>query len=85
MEREITFDGFDGPDLVCPFINVWSDYNKRKKSVIKAKHGERGVLLERRGNACKVRIKREGQKAKVGWVTFWFIKQLKLKWQEGRT
>lgn len=75
----ITFDGYEEDRLVCPVINVWNDYDDRwgKGIAISVKHGSEGVLLERRSNACKVRV---GDK--VGWVTFYFIAELKQKWQE---
>ena len=73
----ITFDGYEGERLACPVINVWNDYDDRwgKGVAISVRHGSEGVLLERRSNACKVRV---GDK--VGWVTYCFIKELK----EGR-
>jgi hypothetical protein len=84
MER-ITFDGYD------PFtgdtikeINVCHDYRDRtkpkpgtKKSLVATvKHGSSGILLERDGAGCKVRVKK-GRRFVDGWVTYWFIKELK--------
>lgn len=78
-------------------INVWFDPLNRergprqrgkakrlrgRRSPIrdKVKHGETGTLLEVKGNYCKVRTARN----KVGWVTFYFIKELKAEWLEIR-
>ena len=74
-------------------INVWYDpldrskgpkprgkakrlRGKRSPIMDKVTPGEHGVLLRRDGNYCKVRTAR----GKVGWVTFYFIKELKDKW-----
>lgn len=81
----ITFDGYD------PFtgdtikrINLWYDYLDRtktkpgtKKSLMATvKHSSSGILLEREGTGCKVRVKK-GRRFVDGWVTYWFIKELK--------
>lgn len=84
MEREVTLDGFDGPDLVCPIINVWNDHAKRGKVITTAIHGSTATLLQRKGDACQVRIPRKGRKPKTGWITYYFIKELKGEWQEER-
>jgi len=80
-ETVITFDGHEGSRLACPVINVWNDYDDRwgKGIAFGVKHGSTGVLLERKGDACKVRA---GDK--VGWLTFYFIKELKQEWQAER-
>ena len=86
MSRIITFDGLEisGPDkglLVCPIINVWYNYDDRtaapaggKPVVTKVRHKEKGTLLEQRSDgACKIRT----MLGVEGWLTSWFIKELK--------
>jgi len=91
----ITFDGYDGPDLVCPRINVWKKGpgGKRVECAGHVWHGQKAKLLTRHGTECKVRIGEveglveipEGTPSDFeGWVTFWFIKELKSKWQKRR-
>ena len=74
----ITFDGTDvdekGEWLATPYINVWD--NPRNEIVTVVEHGSLGELLEHKGNRCKVKVGDD-----IGYVTFWFIKELK---QEGR-
>ena len=89
--QSITFCGLDGMGLAVENINVWSDYERRneggkkrrrlfkkaeKRIVDTVRHGETGTLLVRYGDKCKVRTKR----GKVGFVTYWFIKELKQAW-----
>ena len=89
--QQITFDGVDGSELEVRNIHLWYDYANRTKPsprtkspiVATVRHGERGVLLERNGNGCKVRVRR-GKRLVDGWVTYWFIKELKQDWQAGR-
>jgi hypothetical protein len=84
MNEIITFDGYDGVDLVVKRINIWRDYNDRTKGVLcSVRHGHQGVLLGTRGDACKVRTTWMGVEHE-GWVTFWFIKELKAQWQLSR-
>ena len=79
--QHITFDGYDGIDLVCKRINLWRDYDNRGKGArCSVRHGYPGELLERKGDACKVRVVWEGR-SQEGWVTYWFIKELKVEWQ----
>ena len=83
MANVITFDGMDvdqnGEWLAVPFIHVWKQYNPRNEIVAAVPHGAEGELLEHKGSRCKVRV---GDI--VGFVTFWFIKELKGKWLEER-
>lgn len=78
-EDVVTFDGYEGDFLACPVINVWRDYNDRwgKGTAVSVKHGDRGILLERKGDACKVQVGDE-----IGWLTFYFIEELKQDWQK---
>ena len=82
---DITFDGTDYDErsqlyTPTPTINVWRDWGNRTAGIVTVvPHGARGQLLERRGQRCKVEAA-----GKVGFVTFWFIRELKGKWLEGR-
>jgi len=86
-QTEITFDGYDGSKLVCEKINIFYDYHDRflpvpgtKKSIMaQAKHGEKGKLLKYEHPACQVKVD-----GRVGWLTFFFIKELKETWQKKR-
>jgi hypothetical protein len=83
-EIPVTFDGYDGDELICKRINVWRDYDARHKGPIcTVRHGHTGVLIDRKGDGCKVRTEWMG-KTYEGWVTFWFLKELKEEWQQGR-
>jgi len=80
----VTFDGYDGADLVVKRINVWRDYEDRGKGAFCAvRHGHHAVLLERNGDGCRVRVDWMGRSYE-GWVTYWFLKELKGEWQLGR-
>jgi len=91
VTRAITFDGYDGEFLACPEINVWYDYGDRAKLspetnmpiVATVEHGSAGRLLERDGDGCLVEVETSLGTYR-GWVTFWFIKELKLAWQAER-
>ena len=82
---DITFDGtdYDGRGQLytpTPLINVWRDWGNRAAGIVAVvPHGARGKLLERRGQRCKVDVA-----GKTGFVTFWFVKELKGEWLEGR-
>lgn len=79
----ITFDGTDvdknGEWIATPLINVWRRYNPRDEVVATVAHGSQGELLETKGSVCKVRVGED-----VGFVTYWFIKELKGKFLEAR-
>ena len=84
-EQPITFDGYDGLELVVKRINIWRDYYDRSKGTVCAvRHEHTGVLLGREGDACRVRVDWMG-KTHEGWVTYYFINELKAEWQLGRT
>lgn len=82
---DITFDGTDYNEqgqlyTVTPLINIWRDWGNRTAGIVAVvPHGAHGKLLERRGQRCKVEVS-----GKVGFVTFWFVKELKAGWLEGR-
>lgn len=80
----ITFDGIDVDSgnewLAVPVINIWQLAGYDQNAIVATvEHGTSGELLERQGNRCKVKV---GDI--VGYVTFWFIKELKADWLEGR-
>ncbi len=80
----VTFDGYDGADLAVNRINIWRDYENRGRGAFCAvRHGHPGTLLERKGDACLVRVNWMGRNYE-GWVTYWFLKELKSEWQLGR-
>ena len=77
----VTFDGYDGADLVARRINVWRDYDNRALGAIcSVRHGHPAELLERKGDACRVRVTWKGRTYE-GWVTYYFFKELKGEWQ----
>jgi len=79
--QSVTFDGYDGDDLVVRRINVWRDYDDRTKGfTCSVRHGHPAVLLERKGDACRIRTEWMGRFYE-GWVTYWFLKELKTAWQ----
>jgi hypothetical protein len=82
--EHVTLDGYDGADLVVKRINLWRDYANRGKGVVcSVRHGHPAQLLERQGDACRIRVEWEGR-AQEGWVTYWFLKELKSEWQLSR-
>jgi len=84
IEQPITFDGYDGIDLVVKRINIWRDYEDRSKGALCAvRHGHAGVLLGREDDACNVRTTWMGVTYE-GWLTYYFIKELKATWQVAR-
>ena len=74
----ITFCGYEGDFLACSRINLWKDYEDRwgKGIVATVNHGDAGLLLRRDGDGCQVQVGDE-----VGWLTYYFIKELKGEWQ----
>ena len=79
MKKQITFDGYDGPDLVCPFINIWKDLDDRGEGIAAVvSHDDIGDLRWQQGEKCKV-VTKDGTE---GYVTFFFIRELKAEWQE---
>lgn len=79
MNQQITFDGIDQDgSLACPRINVWNDYDLRMLEGVAetVNHGDKGELIVRHGNKCKVRT----ASGKTGYATFYFIKELKGEW-----
>jgi len=82
---DITFDGYDRESgATIENINLWYDYEDRGKKDPKTKkaivatvaHGSKGELVERDGKGCKVRV-RKGRRLVEGWLTFYFIQELK--------
>ena len=84
QKTEITFDGYDGSWLACPIINIWAEVVvATRPAVAWVKHGSKGFLLRRKGERCFVEVKMNGH-VKRGWVTFFFILELKSEWNEKR-
>ena len=76
-DNNITLDGYDGTELVVKRIAIWRDYEDRSRGMCCAvRHEHPGILLDRKGDACKIQVEWMG-KTYIGWVTFWFIKELK--------
>ena len=86
MTQQITFDGTDWDPVAKEFwlavrmVHIWKQYNPRNEIVGVAMHGEPGELLEHKGARCKVRTGGGVE----GYVTDWFIKELKADWLEKR-
>lgn len=70
----MTFCGKDmRGDVAVPFINIWTDYGDRTKPIVATvRHGTGGVLLERKGNRCKVEV--DGA---VGFLSWYFVEEFK--------
>jgi len=83
--QHITLDGYDpGAEITVKRINVWRDYDNRALGArCSVRHGHKAVLLERKGDGCRVRVAWMGQTYE-GWVTYWFIRELKTEWMIGR-
>jgi len=82
--QPITFDGLDqSGEVACPTINIWrraTDQLKMKKPIVdRVRHGDPGFLIERSGDQIKVRTAR----GRVGWITYWFVRELKQDWLRG--
>jgi hypothetical protein len=69
----VTFDGYEGGELVTPLINVWADWETREDIVAVVHHGATAELLSHEGMRCEVEVE-DGAR---GFITFWFIKELK--------
>lgn len=80
MPCNVTMDGVDGTYLVCPKINVWKNYSDRTQGLVTTvKHGDTVRLIKRQGNRCLIEVEDVR-----GYVTFYFIKELKAKWNAER-
>jgi len=73
LNRPGTIDGYDAASntIISP-INVWSNYDKRIFGG-KLLHGEKVTLIKRVGDGVLVKNKTGTE----GWVTYFFIKELK--------
>lgn len=88
----VTLDGYDGTVLACPTIALWYDWEDRAKRspetglpvVATVSHGVQVTLIEKDGPACLVEVEAEDGQTARGWVTFWFVRELKGKWQAER-
>ncbi len=78
ITKPITFDGYEGAFLACPRIHIWKDWGDRSQGIAgSVDHGSPGVLLERRGQRCKIQT----SDGTVGFVTFYFLREEKVAWQ----
>jgi hypothetical protein len=71
----MTLDGWDpaSQTTISP-INIWKDYNDRAKGVAgTGRHGEQVRYIRRSGDGVLIETKAGVR----GWVTYWFIKELK--------
>jgi hypothetical protein len=53
------------------------------KTPVWVAHGSKGRLLKQDGLGARVEVKFKGKKVR-GWLTFWFIKELKEEWNAER-
>lgn len=68
-----TIDGYDPTtNTTINPLNIWEDYQTRKFAG-KVNHKEKITVLKRDGDGVFIETK-EGKK---GWITYWFIKELK--------
>lgn len=69
----VTIDGYDpDADITVERINIWSNYENRSPAGF-VFHGEKVKMLKRDGDAVLIRT----SYGATGWVTYWFIKELK--------
>lgn len=73
----VTIDGYDKySNTMIKKIHVWHSYENRELGISgKIKHGKRVKLIEREGDQCFIQF--GFLKRKFGWITYWFIKELK--------
>lgn len=71
--RKVIIDGYDKTTkTTLPRLNVWEDYETREFAFA-LNHGTKVWMLDRDGDGVKI-ITRRGR---IGWITYWFIKELK--------
>ena len=72
--RTVTMDGYDrAADTTVDPINVWETYQPRGRLVGRVSSGATVTMLQRDGDGVLIRAA-DGTE---GWVTYWFIKELK--------
>lgn len=71
--QTVTIDGTDSTGVRIETINVWNNYQTRSAVVARVRHGERVEMLGRSGDGVEIQTA-DGTR---GWVTYWFIKELK--------
>ena len=71
----VTLDGYDAEAKITVHeINLWKEYENRAAGVAgTAKHGQQVQMIERKGDGVLV----ETDSGVKGWVTYYFIKELK--------
>lgn len=69
----VTIDGYDkATRTTISKINIWTNYQSRSLA-FKANHGESVKMIKRDGDAIYI----ENKQGKRGWVTYFFIKEMK--------
>jgi len=69
--KEVTLDGNDKDGLI-PTLNIWDNYETRDFA-FSLKHGDKAWIVDRAGDGVKIMTKDK----RVGWISYWFIKELK--------
>jgi hypothetical protein len=73
--RQVTIDGYDSEaGVIVDRVNLWKSYKDRTKGIAGAvSHGDRVKMLEQSGDGVLI----ESRTGVRGWVTYFFIKELK--------
>lgn len=71
----MTIDGYDpASDSIVDPINVWQDYENRDAGIAtQVHHGDKVKFIQRKGDGILI----ETLDGTQGWVTYWFVKELK--------
>ena len=71
----VTLDGYDSASVTTiQEIRLWKDYDNRAAGVAgTARHGQKVEMIERKGDGVLI----ETSSGVTGWVTYYFIKELK--------
>ena len=74
-ERIVHIDGYDPAtnDIINP-LSVWENYETRKFA-FQINHGTEVMLVKRTPDGQGVYIR--DKNGREGWITYWFIKELK--------
>ncbi|MGC1241586.1 MAG: hypothetical protein WA874_08355, partial [Chryseosolibacter sp.] len=68
----LTINGYDADSKsIIERINLWNNYETRRRVVGQVRHGEKVVLLKRMGDGVFI----ETSAGVRGWLTYWFIKE----------
>lgn len=72
MSDLVTIDGTIETGEIMQLVSIWENYHSRKRIVAKLRHGTQVEFLGRRGKSVKIR-----SGGKEGFVSYWFVKELK--------